>query len=83
MEDLKKVSADLNLTISHLNQRYPFCLVWTPLPLISHILPFIGHVGICTSDGVIHDFGGSHYIALDDMTFGRPYKYIRLFTDSA
>jgi hypothetical protein len=27
---------------------YPFCIVWTPLPLISWFLPFIGHVGICT-----------------------------------
>lgn len=30
------------------NHRYPFCIVWTPLPLISWILPCIGHTGICT-----------------------------------
>ena len=27
--------------------RYPFCIVWTPLPLISWFLPCIGHTGIC------------------------------------
>ena len=28
-------------------QRYPYCLVWTPLPLISWIIPIIGHTGVC------------------------------------
>ncbi len=28
--------------------RFPYCIVWTPLPCISWILPFIGHTGICT-----------------------------------
>ncbi len=28
--------------------RYPYCIVWTPLPLISYFLPIIGHTGICT-----------------------------------
>ena len=27
--------------------RYPYCIVWTPLPCISWFLPFIGHTGIC------------------------------------
>lgn len=30
------------------NNRYPYCIVWTPLPLISWIIPIIGHTGICT-----------------------------------
>ncbi len=29
-------------------QRFPFCIVWTPIPLLTWILPMIGHVGICT-----------------------------------
>ncbi len=29
------------------SDRFPFSIVWTPLPLISWILPFIGHTGIC------------------------------------
>jgi hypothetical protein len=24
---------------------FPFCLVWTPIPLITWIMPFIGHMG--------------------------------------
>ena len=56
--------------VDNTKNRYPYCIVWTPLPLISYVLPFIGHVGICTSDGTIHDFGGSGYIAVDNMTFG-------------
>jgi hypothetical protein len=28
-------------------QRFPYCLVWTPLPLISWVIPIIGHTGIC------------------------------------
>ncbi len=29
------------------NNRFPYCIVWTPLPCISWFLPFIGHTGIC------------------------------------
>jgi len=29
-------------------QRYPYCIVWTPIPFLSWILPMIGHVGIAT-----------------------------------
>jgi hypothetical protein len=38
--------------------RYPFCLVWTPIPLLTWIFPFIGHMGIATSQGIIRDFAG-------------------------
>lgn len=58
--------------------RYPYSIVWTPLPVISWILPLIGHTGIADSEGKIHDFGGNFYIAVDNMTFGRPTKYLRL-----
>ena len=27
--------------------RFPYCIVWTPLPLISWFIPIIGHTGIC------------------------------------
>ncbi len=33
--------------IDYEKDRYPFCIVWTPLPLISWIIPCIGHTGIC------------------------------------
>lgn len=29
------------------NARFPYCIVWTTLPLLSHIIPIIGHTGIC------------------------------------
>ncbi len=38
------VRLDIDKTIN----RYPFCIVWTPLPLISWFIPIIGHTGICT-----------------------------------
>ena len=58
--------------------RFPYCIVWTPLPLITALFPFIGHTGICASDGVIHDFSGSYSVTVDDMAFGNPTKYLEL-----
>ena len=58
--------------------RFPLCIVWTPLPMISWILPFIGHTGICDSRGVIHDFAGPYTIVTDDFSFGKTHKYVKL-----
>lgn len=33
--------------------RFPFCIVWSPIPVITWLLPFIGHLGIATSDGCV------------------------------
>jgi hypothetical protein len=30
-----------------------FLSVWSPLPIITWFLPFIGHTGIATSDGIV------------------------------
>ena len=38
--------------------RFPLCR-WSPIPLITWFLPFIGHTGIADSSGVIYDFGMS------------------------
>jgi transmembrane protein 222 len=54
--------------------RFPYCIVWTPLPCISWFLPFIGHTGIAMSDGIIHDFAGPYYIQIDDLSFGKTHK---------
>jgi transmembrane protein 222 len=35
----------------------------------------VGHMGICDSQGVIHDFAGSYFISEDSMLFGDPVKY--------
>eukprot|EP00161_Ancyromonas_sigmoides_P008367 TRINITY_DN2096_c0_g1_i1.p1 TRINITY_DN2096_c0_g1~~TRINITY_DN2096_c0_g1_i1.p1 ORF type:complete len:130 (-),score=29.78 TRINITY_DN2096_c0_g1_i1:28-417(-) len=58
--------------------RFPYSIVWTPLPLISWLLPFIGHVGIATSSGVVHDFAGPYFVSQDDLAFGRATKRARL-----
>ncbi|KAK2864454.1 hypothetical protein Q7C36_003608 [Tachysurus vachellii] len=55
--------------------RYPYCIVWTPIPVLSWLFPFIGHMGICTSAGVIRDFAGPYFVSEDNMAFGRPTKY--------
>jgi len=48
----------VDITVNTRNDRYPFCIVWTPLPGITTLLPFIGHMGIADSRGVIYDFAG-------------------------
>ena len=62
-------------TIKH---RYPYCIVWTPIPFVTCFFPFVGHIGICESNGIIHDFGGSYNISIDNMTFGFPTKIVLL-----
>lgn len=63
------------------NIRFPFCIVWTSIPVLTWLIPCIGHTGICTSEGTIHDFGGPYYIAIDNFTFGKPLKYLKLNKD--
>eukprot|EP01013_Petalomonas_cantuscygni_P011966 TRINITY_DN25661_c0_g1_i1.p1 TRINITY_DN25661_c0_g1~~TRINITY_DN25661_c0_g1_i1.p1 ORF type:complete len:270 (-),score=10.99 TRINITY_DN25661_c0_g1_i1:226-927(-) len=61
-----------------LHERYPYCIVWTPIPLITWLLPFVGHMGIADSRGVIHDFAAPYYISVDSMAFGWPTRYFRV-----
>ncbi|XP_068773909.1 transmembrane protein 222 [Struthio camelus] len=58
--------------------RFPFCVVWTPIPVLTWLFPIIGHMGICTSAGVIRDFAGPYYVSEDNMAFGKPVKYWKL-----
>ncbi|VVB05303.1 unnamed protein product [Arabis nemorensis] len=58
--------------------RFPFCIVWTPLPFISWLVPFIGHVGICREDGVILDFAGPNFVCVDNFAFGAVARYIQI-----
>lgn len=41
----------MNHEIDASRQKYPYCIVWSPLPPISWIFPFIGHTGIADSKG--------------------------------
>ena len=51
-----------------------FCILWSPLHPITAFIPFIGHTGIATSQGIACDFQGSYYVATDgrdgQMAFG-------------
>ena len=66
------------ITIDIENNKFPYCIVWTPIPFITYIIPFIGHTGICSSNGIIHDFSSSYFVSVNDMAFGNPTKYIIL-----
>lgn len=58
--------------------RYPHCILWSPLPPITWLFPFIGHTGIADSQGVIYDFAGPFTIGKEHMAFGEPTRYIQL-----
>lgn len=60
------------------NERYPYCIVWSPLPPITWIFPPIGHMGIADSRGAIWDFAGPYTINRDQMAFGAPTRYLKL-----
>ncbi|GFN75879.1 transmembrane protein 222 [Plakobranchus ocellatus] len=60
------------------HNRFPHCIVWTPLPCLTWFFPIIGHMGICTTQGIIRDFAGPYYVSEDDMAFGNPVKYWQL-----
>ncbi|CAG9859397.1 unnamed protein product [Phyllotreta striolata] len=58
--------------------KFPFCIVWTPIPVLTWLIPIIGHMGIGLSNGVIRDFAGSYYVAENNMGFAKPVKYWQL-----
>ncbi|CAN4123523.1 unnamed protein product [Withania somnifera] len=58
--------------------RFPCCIVWSPLPVLSWFIPFIGHIGICREDGVILDFAGPNFVSVDNFTFGAPTRYFQV-----
>lgn len=58
--------------------RYPYCILWSPLPPITWFLPMIGHTGVADSTGMTWDFAGPYYINKEHMIFGRPTRYIQL-----
>jgi hypothetical protein len=71
-------SGSVDCQIDREKSRYPYCIVWTPIPLLTWFLPFVGHMGICYSTGVIRDFAGPYYVSEDDMAFGKPTRYLKL-----
>ncbi|GAB4815126.1 hypothetical protein N2152v2_002172 [Parachlorella kessleri] len=63
--------------------RFPFCLVWTPIPVVTALLPFIGHMGVARSDGVVLDFAGPATVNVDNLAFGAPTKRLQLQPEKA
>ena len=41
------------------------------------------YTGICTSEGIIHDFAGDYHIGINKLAFGPPYKYCKLDLDES
>ncbi|XP_052832835.1 transmembrane protein 222 [Octopus bimaculoides] len=46
------------------NSRFPFSIVWTPIPCLTWFFPIIGHMGIATSSGIIRDFAGPYFVSV-------------------
>lgn len=67
-----------NFQIDPRMARFPCCIVWTPIPVISWLVPFIGHLGICREDGVILDFAGPNYVSVDNFAFGAVACYLQI-----
>lgn len=70
--------AALPMPVDPQRHRYPFCLVWTPIHPLTWIAPYVGHVGLCTSDGVVLDFATNKHVGRDKMAFGWPARYLQL-----
>ncbi|KAL6609576.1 hypothetical protein ACP70R_039545 [Stipagrostis hirtigluma subsp. patula] len=58
--------------------RFPCCIVWTPLPVVSWLAPYIGHVGIAREDGTVLDFAGSNFVNVDDLAYGAVARCLQL-----
>ncbi|KAM7520129.1 hypothetical protein LguiB_019091 [Lonicera macranthoides] len=71
-------SGQQTMQIDPKRARFPCCVVWTPLPVISWLIPFIGHIGICREDGVILDFAGPNFVCVDNFAFGAVARYIQI-----
>lgn len=65
-------------TIDYENERYPYSIVWTPIHGLTWFFPFIGHIGIGASDGIIYDFAGPYHVGKDQLAFGATTRYIQL-----
>lgn len=55
--------------------RWPYCIVWTPLPFVTWFVPTIGHTGVANSRGLIYDFSDDFKVSVDNFSFGTPSKY--------
>eukprot|EP00026_Physarum_polycephalum_P017682 Phypoly_transcript_18988.p1 GENE.Phypoly_transcript_18988~~Phypoly_transcript_18988.p1 ORF type:complete len:180 (+),score=13.52 Phypoly_transcript_18988:160-699(+) len=59
---------------------FPLCIVWSPIPCLTWLVPVIGHLGVASTEGIIYDFAGSYYIhkSKSKTGFGAVAKYWRI-----
>ncbi len=59
---------------------FPMAIVWSTIPVLSWLVPPVGHMGIVSTDGVVHDFAGPYYIHTHRRrtAFGSVMKYKRV-----
>jgi hypothetical protein len=64
---------------SSLDDDLSYSIVWSPLPIVTWLIPFIGHLGISDCRGVVSDFRGSYFVGDDGrMAFGAPTRALKL-----
>ena len=69
-----------NTTTPEINSQllcFPYCVIWTKLPILSAIFPFIGHTAIGSSNGIVHEFAGDFLIGVNKLSFNKPMKYYK------
>ena len=54
-----------------------FTILWSPLPPITWLIPFIGHMGIANSNGIANDFQGPFTVG----DRGRMVRQYIMYTD--
>ena len=57
---------------------FPMCIVWVPIPFVTWLLPFVGHLGIGRADGTILDFLGPYHVQVGNFGFGHPVRYWKI-----
>lgn len=71
-------SQEIDLTVNPEQNRFPYSIVWGPLPCLSWCFPCIGHMGIGDSVGRIHDFAGPYTVNKDMFMVGPVVRYYQL-----
>ena len=75
---MPRSSSPVSWEVDVRRQSFPLCVVWCPIPVITHLFPPIGHLGICDSVGTIYDFLGPRFIHTGSLGFGDVARYWRL-----
>lgn len=77
----RRSTNDDDIDVDIESNRYPYCIVWTPLPVVTWFIPIIGHTGIANSKGIIYDFSDDYDVTVDNFAFGTPTKFYQFHPD--